>query len=90
MNRALKLLQDPRVAKAVQNPKVINGVMGALKLRADVEKSVGASMKVVAKRLNLATESEVRELRRALHRLERELADERATTRKGRKDRTAE
>ena len=91
-NKALKLLQDPRVAKAVQNPKFINGVMSALKLRAEVEKNVSASMKLVAKRLNLATEGEVRELRRAIHRLERELADERAAARKSerRKDRAAE
>lgn len=92
LNQALKLMQDPRVAKAVQNPKVINGVMSALKLRSEVEKNVGASMKVIAKRLNLATESEMRELRRAIQRLERELADERAAARKSerRKDRAAE
>lgn len=91
INKALKLMQNPSVAKAVQNPKVINGVMSALKLRSDVEKNVGASMKVIAKRLNLATESEMRELRRAIQRLERELADERAGARKSaRKDRAAE
>ena len=93
INKALKLMQDPRVAKAVQNPAVIQGVMSALKLRSDVEKNLGASMKVIAKRLNLATEAEVKELKRAVQRLERELAEERGTARKkapGRKDRAAE
>jgi transcriptional regulator NrdR family protein len=73
VNKALHVLQDPRVAKALQNPKVIEGLMGALKLRTEVQKNLDAGIKLIAKSLNLATESEVRELKRAIKRLEREL-----------------
>ncbi len=73
MNKAFELMQDPRVAKAVQNPRVMQTLLNALKLRSQLEQNLDKGVKVVAKRLHLATESEVRELRRAVHRLEREL-----------------
>ncbi|HEX2675080.1 MAG TPA: hypothetical protein VHM19_00535 [Polyangiales bacterium] len=87
-NKALQMMQDPRVAKAMQNPKVINGVMGALKLRTEVQKNLDAGVKLIAKSLNLATESELKELKRAVKRLERELENERGKV--ARKDRAAE
>ncbi len=92
MNKAMQLMQDPRVAKAMQNPKFIQGVMGALKLRSEVQKNLDAGVKVLAKRLHLATESEVRELKRAVKRLERELESERGSKHKGErhKERAAE
>lgn len=92
-NKALQVMQDPRVAKALQNPKVIQGVMSALKLKSELEKNVDAGMKVVAKSLNLATESEVRELKRAIKRLERELEGKQAGSHKSdhrHKERAAE
>jgi hypothetical protein len=90
MNKAFKLMQDPRVAKAMQNPKLMEGVMGALKLRSQVQKNLDEGVKRIAKGLNLATESEVKELRRALHRLERELEHERGATKKSRKEHASE
>lgn len=77
-NKALHMMQDPRVAKAMQNPKVISGVMGALKLRSEVQKNLDAGLRAIAKSLNLATVSEMRELKRALKRLERELEGKQA------------
>jgi hypothetical protein len=73
VNQALKLMQDPRVMRAMQNPKVMQGLMGALQLRAKVQKDIEAQLERVAKRLSLATEAEVRELRRTVRRLEKEL-----------------
>jgi len=73
VNQALKLMQDPRVMRAMQNPKVMQGLMGALALRAKVQKNLESSVELVAKSLSLATEAEVRELRRTVRRLEREL-----------------
>ena len=70
---ALRLMQDPRVIKALQNPKVMQGVMGALQLRVKVQQNLETNAQRVAKGLRLATESEVRDLRRAVRRLEREL-----------------
>jgi len=72
-NQALRLMQDPRVMKALQNPKLMQGVMGALQLRAKVQQQVQTRMQRVAKSLSLATEAEVRELRRTVRKLEREL-----------------
>jgi hypothetical protein len=72
-DRALRLMQDPRVMKALQNPKVMQGLMGALQLRAKVQQNISGSVQRVAKSLSLATEAEVRDLRRSVRRLEREL-----------------
>jgi transcriptional regulator NrdR family protein len=71
--QALRLMQDPRVVKALQNPKVMQGLMGALQLRVKAQQSIDANVQRVAKGLRLATEAEVRELRRAVRRLEREV-----------------
>jgi transcriptional regulator NrdR family protein len=71
--QALRLMQDPRVVKALQNPKVMQGLMGALQLRVKAQQSIEANVQRVAKGLRLATEAEVRELRRAVRRLEREV-----------------
>jgi hypothetical protein len=73
LSQALRLMQDPRVMKAIQNPKVMQGVMGAVQLRAQMQQNLESSVQRIAKRFNLATEAEVRELRRTVRRLEREL-----------------
>src|SRR5689334_23388521 len=73
VNQALKLMQDPRVAKAMQNPKLVQGMMSALQLRAKMQTNIESQVQKVAKSLNLATGAEVRELRRTVRRLEREL-----------------
>lgn len=73
MNQAMKMMQDPRVMKAMQNPKVMQTVMGAIQMRAKMQHEMDAQIEKVAKTLKLATRSEVRELKRALTNLEREL-----------------
>lgn len=73
VNQALKLMQDPRVMRAMQNPKVMQSLMGAIALRAKVQKNLESGVERVAKGLSLATEAEVRELRRTVRRLEREI-----------------
>lgn len=73
VNQALKLMQDPRVMRAMQNPKVMQSLMGAIALRAKVQKNLESGVEIVAKGLSLATEAEVRELRRTVRRLEREV-----------------
>jgi len=73
MTQALRLMQDPRVSKALQNPRVMQGLMGAIQLRAAVQENINARVRRVAKGLNLATEAELRELRHKVRRLEREL-----------------
>lgn len=73
LNKALVLLQDPRVAKVVQDPRVMSGIVGAMRLRSDVERSLNERWKQLAKVLHLASEDEIRELQRAVARLEQEL-----------------
>jgi polyhydroxyalkanoate synthesis regulator phasin len=73
MERALKLMQDPRVMKALQDPRVMQGVMAAVTLRARVQQQMESRVGELARSLNLATRSEVKELRRNLDRLQREL-----------------
>jgi hypothetical protein len=79
MDRALRLMQDPRVLQAMQNPKVMQGLMGAVQLRAKMQQNLESSVGRVAKRLNLATGAELRELRRIVRRLEREVAAARSS-----------
>jgi hypothetical protein len=73
LNRALLMMQDPRVAKVIQDPRVMSGLMGVLKLRTDLQRSLNDGVRKVAGALHLASEAEVRELRRAVSRLETEL-----------------
>jgi hypothetical protein len=75
LNRALRLAQDPRVSKAMQNPTVVQGLVGAMHLRAKMQHNLEVGVQRMAKRFNLASDAEVRELRRKVSRLERELED---------------
>jgi hypothetical protein len=79
VNQALKLMQDPRVLRAMQNPRVMQGMMGALQLRAKLQTRLESSVSRLARGLSLATEAEVRELRRTVRKLERELEAQRAS-----------
>ena len=81
MNQAFKLLQDPRVSKALQNPRVMQGVMGAMQLGSKVQQNLDASVKRFVHGLNLATSEELHELRRTVERLEDELDDQRRSGR---------
>ena len=73
LNKAFVLMQDPRVGKLLQDPRVTQGILGAMKLRADVQRGFEQCTQQVAKSLNLASEDEVQELRRAVARLEQEV-----------------
>jgi hypothetical protein len=88
LNKALTLLQDPRVAKVLQDPRVMSGIMGAIKLQADVKKNLQDGVQRVVKSLHLASESEVQELQRAVARLEREVERARSPRREPPEGRT--
>lgn len=82
-NKAFTVMQDPRVAKLLQDPRVMSSIMGAMKLRSDVERSFNQRVKQLAKSLRLASEDEVQELQRAVARLEQELERARHQQRRG-------
>lgn len=81
MNRALQLMQDPRVQKMAQNPKVWQGITGAWELKTRVERELDTAVRRLAHELDLATPSEVREMRDTIDRLERELERDAARAR---------
>lgn len=68
-----KLAQSPAVMKLLQNERVMKGLMQALMLRGKVEGLVDQQVEKVARSLQLATREEVRELQRALRRIEEQL-----------------
>jgi hypothetical protein len=74
MDRAYQLAQDPRVNKALQDPRVWEGVAGFYRLK----DRLGLSMQELAKQLDLVPAEEVRELRATVERLQHELDEERA------------
>jgi hypothetical protein len=71
-------MRDPRVLRAMQNPTVMQGLMGALQLRALLLARFETSVSRLARGLHLATDAEVRELRRTIRKLEQELKAQRA------------
>lgn len=73
LDQATRLMQDPRVSKALQHPALMQGLVQALQVRAKVQSNLESGVQRVAKSLSLATTAEVRELRRTVRRLEREL-----------------
>ncbi len=77
------LLQDPRVAKLMQEPKVQQLVVRAFRFRGRLEGSFDERVQRVAYMLNLATQRDLRSLRRQIRLLERELreAEERSAVR---------
>jgi HAMP domain-containing protein len=89
LNRAMALLQDPRVAKLASDPRVVSAALGALKLRTDLQRNLENGARQLASTLHLATQSEVSELRRAVGRLERELERARSQRRDRPEDRSA-
>lgn len=74
MKRGVRLLQDERVKKLMEDPRVMEGMMGALRLRGRIQESVDARVGEIAHSLNLATKSEMRELKRSLRKMEQDLA----------------
>lgn len=71
--RGLELLQDPRVAKVMQDPRVMKGMMQAIELRSRAQQAFDKGVEEVAQSLNLATQKEMKDLRRQLKKVEREL-----------------
>ncbi len=74
-NRLLRLLQDPRVAKLLRDPRTQKALMRALRFRGRTQEEIDRRLETMARRLNLATAREVRELKRTIRRLEEELRD---------------
>jgi polyhydroxyalkanoate synthesis regulator phasin len=79
MKQGTKMLQDPRVMKVLQDPRVMKAVSKGFEIKGKVQQQFDASVEQMANNLNLATKAEVRELKRTIRKLERELGKKNAS-----------
>jgi tRNA U34 5-carboxymethylaminomethyl modifying enzyme MnmG/GidA len=73
LKRGMELMQDPKVAKLVQDERVMKVAMQAFQLRSKVQDQIDDRVEQVAKSLGLVTKNEVKELRRTIKKLENEI-----------------
>ena len=78
--RGMELMQDPKVAKLMQDERVMKVAMQAFQLRGKVQEQIDGNVEKVAKSLGLVTKNEVRELKRTIKKLETELKKTQAAT----------
>ena len=74
MKQGMKLMSDPRVMKLMQDERVMKAVMTAMSMPGKVQTFTHEQAERVAKAMALATEDEVKDLRRTVRRLEEEIA----------------
>jgi uncharacterized protein YceH (UPF0502 family) len=75
MAEGMKLATNPQVAKLMQDERVMKLVMSAVSMPGKVQSFTAEQKEAFAKMMGLATQDEVRDLKRQIAALERELAD---------------
>jgi polyhydroxyalkanoate synthesis regulator phasin len=73
LKRGMKLMEDPRVAKLVQDERVMKVASQAFMLRGKVQDEIDGRIEKVAKSLGLVTKNDVKDLKRTIKKLENEL-----------------
>jgi cell division FtsZ-interacting protein ZapD len=74
MKQGMKLMTDPRVMKIMQDERVMKAVMQMMNVPGKVQSFTSDQVEKLAKAMSLATEDEVKDLKRQVRRLEEELA----------------
>jgi hypothetical protein len=74
LEEGMKLISDPRVMKMMQDERVMKAVMAAMSMPGKVQTFTQEQAEKIAKAMALATEDEVKDLRRTVRRLEEEMA----------------
>jgi len=74
MKQGMKLMSDPRVMKLMQDERVMKAVMTAMSVPGKVQTFTKEQVETIAKAMALATEAEVKDLKRTVRRLEEEIA----------------
>ncbi|HLK38917.1 MAG TPA: hypothetical protein VKU41_19280 [Polyangiaceae bacterium] len=74
LQQGMKLMADPRVMKLMQDERVMKAVMAAMSMPGRAQSFARERMEGVAKAMALATEDEVKDLRRTVRKLEDDLA----------------
>lgn len=73
LKRGMKLMEDPRVGKLMQDERVMKVATQAFQLRGKVQDEIDQRVEKVAKSLGLVTKNDVRDLKRTIKKLETEL-----------------
>jgi cell division FtsZ-interacting protein ZapD len=74
MKQGMKLMSDPRVMKMMQDERVMKAVMQVMSMPGKVQTFTQENVEKVAKAMALATEDEVKDLKRTVRRLEEEVS----------------
>jgi predicted nucleotide-binding protein (sugar kinase/HSP70/actin superfamily) len=74
MQKGMQLMADPRVMKLMQDERVMKAVMAAMSVPGKAQSMARERLENVAKAMALATEGEMKDLRRTVRKLEEELA----------------
>jgi hypothetical protein len=74
LQEGMKLMSDPRVMKLMQDERVMKAVMAAMSMPGKMQTFTQEQAERIAKAMALATEDEVKDLRRTVRRLEEEIA----------------
>jgi hypothetical protein len=74
MKQGMKLMSDPRVLKLMQDERVMKAVMQMMAVPGKVQSFTDEQVARLAKSMALATEDEMKDLKRTVRRLEEELA----------------
>jgi hypothetical protein len=74
MKQGMKLMSDPRVMKLMQDERVMKALMQAMSIPGKVQSFTSEQLQSIAKAMALATEDEVKDLKRTVRRLEEEVA----------------
>jgi len=73
LQEGMKLMTDPRVMKLMQDERVMKALLAALSVPGKMPTFPQEQPERIAKAMALATEDEVKDLRRTVRRLEEEL-----------------
>ena len=74
LEQGMKLMSDPRVMKLMQDERVMKAMMTAMSVPGKAQTFARDQVENIAKAMALATEGEVKDLRRTVRKLEEELA----------------
>lgn len=74
MKQGMKLMTDPRVMKMMQDERVMKAVMQMMTVPGKVQSFTNEQIEKLAKAMSLATEDEVKDLKRQIRRLEEEVS----------------
>jgi cell division FtsZ-interacting protein ZapD len=74
MKQGMKLMSDPRVMKLMQDERVMKAVMAAMSMPGKAQSFAKERVENIAKAMALATEGEVKDLRRTVRKLEDEIS----------------